>query len=149
MAVNRIRSDPIIVLDANALFLPFQFKLNLDSELKRLLGTYELVIPTCVFSELYGLSTSQKFGTLALSLAKKISQPEWYLAFEVELLKQHENVFDTKDTSKTDSIILRLAKALSAIVVTSDKLLLKLLRKSDIQTITLRARKYLVLNEKY
>ena len=149
MAVNRIRIDPIIILDANALFLPFQFKLNLDSELKRLLGVYELIIPTCVFSELYGLSTSQKYGTLALSLAKKISQPEWYLAFETELLKQHNNVFDTKDAIKTDSIILRLAKALSAIVVTSDKLLLKLLRDSSIRTITLRARKYLVLNEKY
>ena len=149
MAVNRIRSDPIIILDANALFLPFQFKLNLDSELKRLLGIYELIIPTCVLSELHGLSISQKFGKLALSLAKKISQPDWYLAFEAEILKQYENILDIKDASKTDSIILQLAKALSAIVVTSDKLLLKLLRDSDIQTITLRARKYLVMNEKY
>ena len=48
MAVDRIRNYPIIILDTNALFIPFEFRINLDSELKRLFGVYEIIIPTCV-----------------------------------------------------------------------------------------------------
>ena len=34
-----------VVLDANALLLPFQFRVNLESELRRLLGDHERGIP--------------------------------------------------------------------------------------------------------
>ena len=35
-----------VVLDANALMMPFEYKINLDLELLRLLGEYEAYVPS-------------------------------------------------------------------------------------------------------
>ena len=37
-----------VVLDANALMLPFQFSINLDVELGRLLGECDVYVPSSV-----------------------------------------------------------------------------------------------------
>ena len=146
MAINRLRDNPIIILDTNALFLPFQFKLNLDSELSRLIGVYELVIPSCVLSEIHRLHNTEKFGTLALKLALSRPQPDWYLKLETEILTDQASDDVFPELNKTDSNIIKIAKAISGIVVTNDKILLRLLHENDVQTISLRARKYLKLN---
>ncbi|MBA3043927.1 twitching motility protein PilT, partial [archaeon] len=41
----------IVILDSNALLMVFQFRINIESELSRLLGKYEIVIPTTVKNE--------------------------------------------------------------------------------------------------
>ena len=79
MAIDRLRNNKIIILDTNALFVPFKFKLNLDSELKRLFGDYQIIIPSCVLNELKRLSTREKFGAIAYELAQSKSAPGWYI----------------------------------------------------------------------
>ena len=59
MAADRIRNTKVI-LDTNAVLMPFQFNINLDSELKRLLGQYEIIIPNIVIEELNNLAAGPK-----------------------------------------------------------------------------------------
>ena len=63
-----------IVLDANALMMPFQFKLNLDKELKRLLGEVPVFVPSSVLDELSRLETRE--AKAALALARKYRNVE-------------------------------------------------------------------------
>ncbi len=67
-----------IVADANALMMPFQKSLNIDSELARLVGSYEIVVPRPIVGELEKLSARNKIAKMALSLAgtKKIVETE-------------------------------------------------------------------------
>ena len=146
MAIDRLRDNPIIILDTNALFLPFQFKLNLDSELIRIFGAYELVIPRCVLSEIQRLQSTEKFGPLALKLAQSKPIPDWYSTLETELLGGRETSEPFPGLNKTDSTIITIAKAISGIVVTCDKVLLRHLHEQGVQTISLRQKKYLKLN---
>lgn len=146
MAVDRLRDNPVIILDTNALFLPFQFKLNLDSELVRIFGTYELVIPRCVLSEIQRLHKTEKFGTLALKLAQSRPTPKWYSDLEAELMAAQDFNEPFPGLNKTDSAIIKIAKAISGIVVTCDKELLHHLHEHGVQTISLRQKKYLKLN---
>ena len=59
-----------VVADANALIMPFKDSINIDSELARLLGTYEIVIPAPILGELEKLAGSNKWAKMALSLAR-------------------------------------------------------------------------------
>ena len=147
MAVNRLRNHSIVILDANALFLPFKFNINLDSELTRLFGKYEIIIPSCVLSELRGLRNSEKFGISALKLALSKAQPKWYKDFEAELIENlNSRGIRIGNDFQVDLQILEIAKALYGFVVTNDKNLLKKLRANDIRTISLRSKKYLKPN---
>ncbi|WP_455391685.1 type II toxin-antitoxin system VapC family toxin [[Eubacterium] cellulosolvens] len=149
MAVDRLRNNTIIILDSNALFLPFQFKLNLDSELTRLFGDYEIIIPSCVLSELQRLRSTEKFGMMALKLAKSKPQPDWYMNLEPEIVSAHELGDSYPGLNKTDSTIIIIAKAISGIVVTCDKILLQHLHEAGVQSVSLRGKKYLKLNSLY
>ena len=153
MAIDRVRDHPIIViLDTNALFVPFKFKINLDSELCRLFGEYEIIIPSCVFQEAKRLQGTEKFGSKAFALAQSKVPPDWYKEFEAELFSkksedetkiQHR---ETYNENYVDNKILQIAKALDGIVITNDKAFLKRLNEVGIRTILLRSRKYLKLN---
>src|SRR5207247_5187201 len=57
-----------VVLDANALLLPFQFRVNLEAELRRLLGEHEILVPSAVLDELKGLARSLREARSALKL---------------------------------------------------------------------------------
>src|SRR3972149_4547682 len=60
-----------VVLDANALMLPFEFRVNLDAELARLLGVCEVFVPSNVIGELERLAKTNRRAKAALSLAGK------------------------------------------------------------------------------
>ncbi|MCD6370244.1 MAG: twitching motility protein PilT [Thermoplasmata archaeon] len=99
-----------VLLDSNALLMPFQYNLNLDSELTRLLGDYEVYVPSCVLGELRKLSKRRWEAKAALQLAEK------YTIVEVKNLG--------------DKGVIEAAKKLKAVVVTNDKALrIKLLRE--------------------
>jgi rRNA-processing protein FCF1 len=144
MAVDRIRNHPIIIFDTNALFIPFEFRINLDSELKRLFGDYEIIIPNCVMKEIQRLSNTQRFGKMALSLVKKIAQPNWYPEFEDKLLNELSTGPQKYDENPIDNQILEIAKAINGIVLTNDRAFLKTLTANNVKTISLRKKKYLV-----
>ncbi len=61
----------IVVLDTNALMMPFEFRINLDFELERLLGSPKCVIPSCVVGELKRLARENRHARAALQLASR------------------------------------------------------------------------------
>lgn len=114
-----------IVLDANALLMPFQFKINIDRELKRLFGEVPVFVPSSVLGEL--ANALDKNSKAALALARK------YQIVETEL--------------SGDEAVLDIALQRSSAVVTNDKELIRKLRASRIPVIRLRGERYLVADE--
>jgi len=114
-----------IVLDANGLLMPFQFKLNLDKELKRLFGDIPVFVPSSVLGELH--NTTDKNSKAALALARK------YSIVETEL--------------SGDDAVLAIAEQREAAVLTNDRELIARLRELRIPVIRLRAERYLVADE--
>jgi rRNA-processing protein FCF1 len=119
-----------VILDTNALLMPFQFKLNIDSELTRLLGQYEIIIPSSVTDELKRLERSDKRTAYI--------KPALILA----------NNFEIRPTTELgDRAVFLMAVELQAIVVTNDKELKNRLHSEGIQTISLKSKTHLVLDE--
>lgn len=114
-----------IVLDANALLMPFQFKINLDHELTRLFGEIPVFVPSSVLGEL--ANVIDKNGKAALALARK------YSIAETEL--------------RGDDAVLAVAEERDAAVVTNDRELIRRLKQKRITVIRLRAERYLVADD--
>ncbi len=111
-----------VVLDANALMMPFQFRMNLDRELERLLGEVTCVVPSSVLSELHGLK--EKHAKAALALARK------YEIVETE--------------RRGDDAVIDVAERRSAEVLTNDRELIGRLRALGIGVVRLRSGRHLV-----
>lgn len=110
-----------VVLDANALLMPFEFSINIDYELQRLLGECEVIVPAPIIGELR--RSRSKHSRAALALARKYK------------------VSETKGMG--DEAVLELAVRLGAYVLTNDQPLRARLRRRGIRTIFLRSGKYL------
>ncbi len=89
-----------VILDTNSLLMPFQFSLNLDYEIRRLIGNAQIYVPSSVIDELMALDKKAP-----LELSKK------YCKVEVE--------------KKGDDGVLEAAEKLDGVVVTNDKELKK------------------------
>jgi rRNA-processing protein FCF1 len=81
---------------------------------------------------------------MALTLAKKISQPNWYSDFETKLINELSTEPQKYDENPIDNQILEIAKAINGIVLTNDRAFLKTLVANDVKTISMRKKKYLV-----
>lgn len=114
----------LVLLDANALLMPFQFRVNLEAELRRLLGNPDIAVPTPVLSELMILGERDRNAQAALRLAAK------YRAIDA--------------AGSADDALLDLAQTHRAVVVTLDQPLLERLRAAGIPRIFLRSRNHLV-----
>ena len=115
----------IVLLDSNALLMPFQFPVHLDAELRRLLGDVEVVVPEPVLAELEFLSERDREAKAALRLARKYRSMQ--------------------GTGSADDAILELGAAHRAVVVTNDQALLERLRAAGIPRVSLRSRSHLVV----
>jgi len=105
-----------VVLDTNALLMPFQFGINIDLEIRQLLGEVEVLVPSCAIAELKGLRVKE--AKAALSLAGKYRQ--------------------VQTTLRGDDGVIEAAKEYRAAVVTNDQELISILRKSSIPAIRMR-----------
>ncbi|MFQ5909618.1 MAG: PIN domain-containing protein [Thermoplasmata archaeon] len=114
-----------VILDTNALLMPFQFGLNLDLELERLLGSHEVLVPRPVLEELSALASKSGIARKALRLAKKYTMIE--------------------SQGKADEVLIELARSRKAIVVSNDRSVISSLRKESLAYIRLRSRSHLVL----
>jgi len=114
----------VVVLDANALLMPFQFKINLDLELKRLFGYPDVVVPSSVLGEL--ANAVDKSAKVALSLARK------YRVIETDL--------------RGDDAVLDVAERLGAAVVTNDRELIGRIRERGLRVVRLRSSRHLELS---
>jgi rRNA-processing protein FCF1 len=114
-----------VILDTNALMMPFQFGLNLDLELERLFGSVEVLVPSPVVEELRSLASGNSVARKALRLIEK------YGTVEVQ--------------GEADKVLLDLAKDRRGIVVSNDKLVIRSLKKEGLPYVRLRSQSHLVL----
>lgn len=133
MASYRIWRDPkekTVILDSSALMMPFEYSVNLEDELTRLLGKFSILVPKPIVEELIFLSKNGKGR-------KK------HLAKSALILIKNYNIIDSE--GKGDDSVLFLAKKFQGIVVTNDRDLRNRVKKSSLQTIFLRGKKKLFL----
>ena len=112
-----------VVLDTNALLMPFEMKMNLDLAVSSLLGDVRMIVPGPMVGELKNLDN--KHVKAALTLARKYE------------------IFQT-DASGDDAIV-EAAVRLDAYVLTNDKELRRRLRTLRIPIIYLRSGTHLIL----
>jgi len=115
----------LVLLDANALMMPFEFNVHLDAELRRLLGDVDIAVPTPVLTELKVLGERDRVARAAERLARKYRTIEGH--------------------GSADDALLDLATERKAIVVTNDQPLLDRLKAAGIPRIFLRSRNHLVV----
>jgi hypothetical protein len=133
MASDRIcrnRKEEIVILDSNALMMLFEFSIDLENELNRLLGAYCIFVPTTVLDELSFLSMEGK------GKQKRIAKSALALA------KNYKHIQAQSYESVDDSLIF-LAVENNCIVLTNDKELRKKLKELDLKVIFLREKKKL------
>jgi len=112
-----------VVLDTNALLMPFEIKLNLDLELKGLLGDFRCVVPGPLIGELKHLD--HKYAKAALQLARKY------------------DIIQT--THSGDEAVIEAAIATGGYILTNDKKLRLAARNQKIPLIFLRSSTHLIL----
>lgn len=124
-----------VALDSNFLMLPMVKRINLSSELNRLLSlSYRLVVPRCVVEELSALATS---GAPAERRRAR---------FALELLGElGAEVVEAPGGRTVDDAIALGASAHGWVVATNDSKLRSRLRKLGVPVIYLRGGKKLVL----
>jgi len=137
MASEPIPKQPLkVIADSNALFIPLEFKIDIFTELSRLLNrNYELVLLSPVKRELETLTQksspkTRKNAKFALSLAEKLT-----------CVKIQE-----KPNEPTDDTIIRIAKQWKTPVFTNDKQLKKKLRDISVPVIYLRQKSRLEID---
>jgi len=113
------------LLDANALMMPFQFRIHLEAELRRLLGDVDIAVPSPVLEELRALAERDRTAAAGLRLAEKYRPVEGH--------------------GSADDALLDLGLSMRAIVVTNDQPLLDRLERAGIPRVFLRSRNHLVL----
>jgi rRNA-processing protein FCF1 len=116
-----------VVLDTNALLMPFEFSINIDIELKRLLGEFQAHVPGCVIGELK--RSDSKHARVALSLARK-----YPLALT---------------GTQGDAGVIEVARRLDAFVVTNDALMRSKLKRQGLKVIFLRSNNHLAIDGDY
>lgn len=131
MASNRIWSFKTVILDSSAVLMIFEFSVDLEAELTRLLGRHKIVIPKSVFDELRFLSQQQDGRRRQIAKAA------------MQFIKKFE-IVNTK-IENADDAIFNLAKETDWVVVTNDKELRKRLRNVLLPVIFLRGKKTLML----
>ncbi len=116
---------PKVVLDTNALLLPFERSINVDAQLRSLLGECQIFVPGPIVGELK--RSPSKHAPAALRLLSRYS------------------IEDTAEVG--DKAVIELAERLGAYVVTNDRLLISKLRQKRIKVILLRGGSHLALDD--
>ena len=109
----------------------FEFPLDWESELQRLLGKYEIVVPSSIVQELTHLADQQggarrSYAQAALKLIRRFSVVE-------------------VDESQADDSLLELATRVKGMVVTNDRELRRRLRERSLPVIFFRGKNQLAL----
>jgi rRNA-processing protein FCF1 len=112
----------------------FELCIDLENELSRLLGLFEILIPSSVHNEIKMLSVKgngrrAQYARAALNLIKKYS------------------IFPD-DTKPVDDSIIKIALKINAFVLTNDKALHQRLKEKQINVIYLRSKHTLQMDSK-
>ncbi len=130
--IRRNKAGKIVVLDSSAILMPFEFSIDLENELTRLLGKYKMVIPSPIIEELKFLSENGK------------GRKKTFAKASFEIIEKYA-IAEAGNTRGDDSVLF-LAKELNGIVVTNDRELRKRAKEVGLHTIFLRNKSKLVLD---
>jgi len=134
MASDRIwgnRDGKIVILDSSAVMMLFEFSIDLEGELTRLLGAHHITVPKPIIQELTFLSEK---GDGARNVKARAA---------LKLIEKYDAI-DVKGKTGDDAVFA-LAKQKSGIVVTNDRELRKRLKEQSLYVIFLRAKKQLMI----
>ncbi len=120
-----------IILDTNFCLIPFEFKVDVIEEIKRIIHEKaEIIIPDLVIEELKDMS--KKKGKRGVYAKNAI---EYFSRFKKVKVKKIDGVDDS---------IIRFAKENKCVIATQDKEMKRKARKERIPIITMRQKKYLI-----
>ena len=124
-----------VVIDTNFFMVPFQFNVDIITELEKLLPSYKLTTPSFVINELKGLKRNNK-GKIRLNanLALKLANSSKIEIKDISLL-ENETV---------DDALLRVSEVLA----TNDIELKKRAKDKGITVAYLRQKKYIAIDGK-
>ena len=124
-----------VVIDTNFFMVPFQFNVDIITELEKLLPSYKLTTPSFVINELKGLKRNNK-GKIRLNanLALKLANSSKVEIKDISLL-ENETV---------DDALLRVSEVLA----TNDIELKNRAKNKGITIVYLRQKRYIVVEGK-
>ena len=124
-----------VVIDTNFFMVPFQFNVDIITELEKLLPSYKLTTPSFVINELKGLKRNNK-GKIRLNanLALKLANSSKVEIKDISLL-ENETV---------DDALLRVSEVLA----TNDMELKKRAKAKGITVVYLRQKNYITVDGK-
>mgnify|MGYP001145166749 CR=1 FL=1 len=107
-----------IVVDTNGLLAPFKHRFNIDSQLKDIFGSYEIIVPKPLIGELEKMAKTNIHarGALKLARSRKVQ----------------------KTRASGDASVLELAKKQEAFILTNDKALIARAKKQGIRIIIVK-----------
>lgn len=114
-----------VVLDTNALLMPFEVGINIDLEVRNLLGDVRFVVPGPLVGELKHLDNRYAKAALALARSREIVPSD----------------------AHGDDSVLEVAQREGGYILTNDKELRRRARKLGIPLIYLRSGTHLVLEQ--
>jgi hypothetical protein len=124
-----------VVIDTNFFMVPFQFNVDVITELEKLLPSYKLTTPSFVINELKGLKRNNKGKTrLNANLALKLANSSKIEIKDISLL-ENETV---------DDALLRVSEVLA----TNDIELKNRAKDKGITVAYLRQKKYIAIEGK-
>ena len=124
-----------VVIDTNFFMVPFQFNVDIITELENLLPSYKLTTPSFVINELKGLKRNNKGKTrLNANLALKLANSSKVEIKDISLL-ENETV---------DDALLRVSEVLA----TNDIELKNRAKNNGITVVYLRQKKYIAVEGK-
>ncbi len=138
MASDRSRGNTgikIVVIDTSAIMMLFEFSIDLENELTRLLGAYKIIVPRSVINELKFLADRSK------GRKKRIAKPALKLAENFEVVDDKSN--------NADDAVLAIAKKQNGVIFSNDKELRSRAKKEKLKTICLRSKNCLMINENF
>lgn len=115
-----------VILDTNALMMPFQFGVDPEAEVNRIFGVARIVTLSSMLGELRRLAERRPEARAALRYAER---------------------FDILNTeSGGDDSLIEMAERLNAVVVTNDRRLRKRLRERGITVLYMREKRGLAVD---
>lgn len=122
-----------VVLDTNALMIPYQSGINIEKELTRLLGICRIIVPSSVVEEMERLAGEDGGTGRAAKLGLSIIKKRGFRLMETE--------------SKGDDGVLETALKMDGAVVTNDRELQERAREMNLPIIYPRGENRLEMEE--
>ncbi|MCL4325584.1 MAG: twitching motility protein PilT [Candidatus Thermoplasmatota archaeon] len=115
-----------VVIDTNALLIPFRFGINVDKELQRIYGSATIYIPSSVIDEIQKIDITDNERKSAIALSHKYK------------------IVNT--INKGDRGVIEAANFVNGVIFTNDRNLMRTALKMKISVVFMRKKNHLELH---